>query len=53
MPTFFADECVAGAIFDGLIQRGFHVVDAKDVRTAKPAANNRDAERAYNVPWSA
>ena len=31
MPTFFADECVAGAIVDGLIQLGFDVVDAKDV----------------------
>jgi nicotinamidase-related amidase len=31
MPAFFADECVARAIVEGLIQRGFDVVDAKDV----------------------
>ena len=31
MPTFFADECVAGSIVAGLIQRGLDVVDAKDV----------------------
>jgi len=31
MPTFFADECVARAIVEGLIQRGLDVVDAKDV----------------------
>jgi predicted nuclease of predicted toxin-antitoxin system len=31
MPTFFADECVARAIVDGLIQRGFDIVDAKDI----------------------
>jgi len=31
VPTFFADECVARAIVDGLIQRGLDVVDAKDV----------------------
>jgi predicted nuclease of predicted toxin-antitoxin system len=31
VPTFFADECVARAIVDGLIQSGFDVVDAKDV----------------------
>jgi predicted nuclease of predicted toxin-antitoxin system len=29
MPGFFADECVAGLIVAGLIQRGFDVVDAK------------------------
>ena len=31
MPTFFADECVARAIVEGLIRQGFDVVDAKDV----------------------
>ena len=31
MPIFFADECVAGAIVDGLIQRGHDVIDAKNV----------------------
>ena len=31
MPTFFADECVARAVVEGLIQRGLDVVDAKDV----------------------
>ena len=31
MPNFFADECVARAIVEGLIQRGLDVVDAKDV----------------------
>jgi predicted nuclease of predicted toxin-antitoxin system len=31
-PTFFADECVARAIIEGLLQRGLDVVDAKDVR---------------------
>jgi predicted nuclease of predicted toxin-antitoxin system len=31
MPAFFADECVARAIVEGLVQRGFDVVDAKDV----------------------
>ena len=30
MPTFFAEECVARAIIDGLIQLGLDVVDAKD-----------------------
>lgn len=31
MPTFFADECVARLIVDGLRTRGFDIVDAKDV----------------------
>jgi predicted nuclease of predicted toxin-antitoxin system len=31
MPSFFADECVAGAIVAGLAQKGFDVIDAKDV----------------------
>lgn len=31
MPTFFADECIARAIVEGLIQRGLDVVDAKDI----------------------
>jgi hypothetical protein len=31
MPTFFADECVAQAIVDGLRRRGLDVVDAKEV----------------------
>ena len=31
MPTFFAYECVARAIIEGLLQRGFDIVDAKDV----------------------
>lgn len=31
MPSFFADECVAGAIVDGLATRGFDVADAKVV----------------------
>lgn len=31
VPSFFADECVARAIVEGLIQRGLDVVDAKDV----------------------
>jgi hypothetical protein len=29
MPAFFADECVARLIVDGLVQRGFDVIDAK------------------------
>jgi len=29
--TFFADECVARAIVEGLIQRGLDVIDAKVV----------------------
>ena len=31
MPSFFADECVARLIVDGLAQRGFDIIDAKDV----------------------
>jgi predicted nuclease of predicted toxin-antitoxin system len=31
MPSFFADECVARSIVEGLIQRGLDVVEAKDV----------------------
>jgi len=31
MAIFFADECVARTIVDGLIERGLDVVDAKDV----------------------
>jgi predicted nuclease of predicted toxin-antitoxin system len=31
MPTFFADECVARLIVEGLRARGLDVVDAKDV----------------------
>jgi hypothetical protein len=31
MPSFLADECVARAIVEGLIQRGLDVVDAKEV----------------------
>ena len=31
MPSFFADECVAGLIVAGLAQRGFDIVDAKNV----------------------
>ncbi len=31
MATFFADECVARTIIDGLIQLGLDVVDAKHV----------------------
>jgi len=31
MPGFFADECVAAQIVDGLRARGFDVADAKDV----------------------
>ena len=31
MPTFFADECVARLIVDGLRNAGLDVVDAKDV----------------------
>lgn len=31
MPTFFADECVARAIVEGLIQSGLDVIDAKVV----------------------
>ncbi len=31
MPTFFADECVARLIVEGLRARGFDVIDAKDV----------------------
>ncbi len=31
MPIFFADECVAALIVEGLRSRGFDVVDAKEV----------------------
>ena len=31
MPSFFADECVARLIVEGLAQRGFDIVDAKVV----------------------
>lgn len=31
MPKFFADECVARLIVDGLKNRGFDIIDAKDV----------------------
>jgi len=31
VPSFFADECVARSIVEGLIQRGLDVVDARDV----------------------
>jgi predicted nuclease of predicted toxin-antitoxin system len=31
MVSFFADECIARAIIEGLIKRGFDVVDAKAV----------------------
>lgn len=31
MPGFFADECVARQIVEGLAQRGFDIVDAKIV----------------------
>jgi predicted nuclease of predicted toxin-antitoxin system len=31
MPTFLADECVARAIVEGLVQRGLDVIDAKEV----------------------
>jgi len=31
MPGFFADECVAQAVIEGLIGRGFDVLDAKAV----------------------
>lgn len=31
MPSFFADECVAGAIVAGLVARGHDVLDAKIV----------------------
>lgn len=31
MPAFFADECIAKAVVDGLAQRGFDIIDAKDV----------------------
>jgi predicted nuclease of predicted toxin-antitoxin system len=31
MPGYFADECVARLIVEGLVQRGCDIVDAKDV----------------------
>lgn len=31
MPTFFADECVARSVVEGLGRRGLDIVDAKDV----------------------
>jgi predicted nuclease of predicted toxin-antitoxin system len=31
MPLFFADECVAALIVEGLRSRGFDVVDAKEI----------------------
>lgn len=31
MTTFFADECVARTIVEGLVHHGFDVIDAKDV----------------------
>ena len=31
MPKFFADECVARLIVEGLAQRGYDIVDAKNV----------------------
>ena len=31
MPAYFADECVARLIVEGLLARGFDVIDAKDV----------------------
>ena len=31
MASFFADECVARLIVEGLVQRGFDVLDAKTV----------------------
>ena len=31
MTTYFADECVARSIIEGLVQRGLDVIDAKDV----------------------
>ena len=31
MPGFFAGECVAGLIVEGLAQRGFDIVDARDI----------------------
>jgi predicted nuclease of predicted toxin-antitoxin system len=30
VPTFFADECIARTIVEGLIQCGLDVIDAKD-----------------------
>jgi predicted nuclease of predicted toxin-antitoxin system len=31
MPTFFADECISTRIVEGLRERGFDVIEAKDV----------------------
>ena len=31
MPNFFADECVARLIVEGLLRHGFDIIDAKDV----------------------
>lgn len=31
MPLFFADECVARLVVEGLAQRGYDIVDAKTV----------------------
>jgi predicted nuclease of predicted toxin-antitoxin system len=31
MPLFFADECVAGLVVAGLVQRGYDLIDAKTI----------------------
>lgn len=36
MASFFADECVAALIVEGLRDRGFDIVDAKDVCRGEP-----------------